>query len=200
MARLLLFAVALLVFVPAAQAKGPFQVCGASGCVELAPETQPWPVRQSLAPGTATLRAATPASYYMIRWAKARSVSGCPRPERCCSTSPGSPPLDGAADGGLNAAHCARHTRHQGHRPWQRSSRPHCLVQFLPATTAITDQPSSGGPRTRKRAQAPPASIARRASCRAAARASRTQLRTTRRRRSGSACAPCGSSPAPRAG
>ena len=68
MARLLLVAVVLLVFVPAAQAKGPFQVCGASGCVELAPETQPWPVRQSLAPGTATLRAATPASYYMIRW------------------------------------------------------------------------------------------------------------------------------------
>jgi hypothetical protein len=68
MARLLLVAVALLVFVPAAQAKGPFQVCGASGCAELAPETQPWPVRQSLAPGTSTHRAATPPSYYEIRW------------------------------------------------------------------------------------------------------------------------------------
>src|SRR5258705_4683243 len=68
MARLLLVALAILVFVPAAQAKGPFQVCGASGCAELAPETQAWPVRMSLAPGTATLQAAAPASYYVIRW------------------------------------------------------------------------------------------------------------------------------------
>ncbi len=68
MTRLLLLAVTVLVFVPAAQAKGPFQVCGASGCAELAPETAAWPVRMSIAPGTQTLRPATPASYFVIRW------------------------------------------------------------------------------------------------------------------------------------
>ena len=68
MARLLLLAVTVLVFVPAAQAKGPFQVCGASGCAELAPETAAWPVRMSIAPGTQTIRAAKPASYFVIRW------------------------------------------------------------------------------------------------------------------------------------
>src|SRR5207244_12650542 len=30
----------------------------------------------------------------------------------------------------------------KAHRPCHRTSRPHCLVQTLPATTAITDQPS----------------------------------------------------------
>ena len=68
MARLLLLAVTVLVLVPAAQAKGPFQVCGASGCAELAAETAAWPVRMSIAPGTPTLRAATPASYFVIHW------------------------------------------------------------------------------------------------------------------------------------
>src|SRR5207244_7611687 len=31
----------------------------------------------------------------------------------------------------------------KAHRPCHRTSRPHCLVQTLPATTAIIDQPST---------------------------------------------------------
>lgn len=67
MKRLLVLGVAALALVPAAQAKGPFQVCGSSGCAELAPETQA-AVRLSLPPGTATLPAVRPAPYFVIRW------------------------------------------------------------------------------------------------------------------------------------
>jgi hypothetical protein len=66
MVRALAIALFVLTFVPAAQAKGPFQVCGTSGCVELAPESQP-AIRLSVAPGTPSLPAAKPAPYFTVR-------------------------------------------------------------------------------------------------------------------------------------
>jgi hypothetical protein len=71
MRRRLVFAfVALaLVAVPSASAKGPFQVCGASGCAVLGPETQP-PVRMfGLPADTPAIAAPEPAPYYVIRFA-----------------------------------------------------------------------------------------------------------------------------------
>ena len=67
MSRLLFVAAAVLAFVPAAQAKGPFELCGASGCVELAPETSP-PSWLSAAAGARLLPAVGPAPYLRIRW------------------------------------------------------------------------------------------------------------------------------------
>src|SRR4051812_38692371 len=49
---------------------------------------------------------------------------------------------DAAPDGALHAAHCARLVRQHGHQPCHRPSRTHCLVQSLPETTGIVDQPS----------------------------------------------------------
>jgi hypothetical protein len=67
MVRALAIGALVLSFVPAAQAKGPVRVCGASGCVELAPEAQPaaW---LSLPSGTATLLTVRPSSYFTVRW------------------------------------------------------------------------------------------------------------------------------------
>jgi hypothetical protein len=58
-----------LAFVPAAAAKGPFQVCGSSGCAILSDETQ-LPLRLfGLPEGTATLDAPQPAPYYIVKFA-----------------------------------------------------------------------------------------------------------------------------------
>jgi hypothetical protein len=65
--RILLVLAAALVLAPAAAAKGPFQVCGASGCTELGPETQ-FPLRLTVAPSTQTLSTAAPAPYFTVRW------------------------------------------------------------------------------------------------------------------------------------
>jgi len=65
--RLLFLAAAVLAFVPAAQAKGPFELCGMSGCVELAPETSP-PSWLSTAAGARLLPAVGPAPYLRIQW------------------------------------------------------------------------------------------------------------------------------------
>jgi hypothetical protein len=67
MRRLLLVAVIALALPAAAHAKGPFQVCGPSGCVELSPETQA-AIRLGLAEGTPTLPAPAPAPYFTVRW------------------------------------------------------------------------------------------------------------------------------------
>ena len=68
MKRLLLVAVAALVAAPAAQAKGPTRVCGASGCLDLATEADTFggAIRMSLAPETQTLAAVAPAPYFLI--------------------------------------------------------------------------------------------------------------------------------------
>lgn len=58
-----------LVAVPSASAKGPFQVCGASACTILGPETQP-PIRLfGLPDGTATIVPPPPAPYYVVKFA-----------------------------------------------------------------------------------------------------------------------------------
>jgi hypothetical protein len=70
--RLLLVAFVVLAVAPAAQAKGPFQVCGASGCTVLAQEAQigAMPLRVfELPDGTAASGPAAPAPYYVIRFA-----------------------------------------------------------------------------------------------------------------------------------
>ncbi len=67
MRRLLVVFAVALVLPAAAQAKGPFHVCGASGCIELGPESQ-FAVRFSVATDTATLPAVAPAPYFTIRW------------------------------------------------------------------------------------------------------------------------------------
>lgn len=61
-----LVAAALLV-APSAFAKGPFEVCGASGCAVLAPETQ-LPVRLGVDAATATLAPVAPAPYFVVRF------------------------------------------------------------------------------------------------------------------------------------
>jgi hypothetical protein len=65
---LLLVLLAALVAVPSAAAKGPFQVCGATGCAELAPEAAP-PVRLG-ADATAAVGPVAPASYFVVRFAE----------------------------------------------------------------------------------------------------------------------------------
>jgi hypothetical protein len=68
MRRLLFVAAFVLVLPGAAQAKGPFQVCGASGCKALSPETQ-LPVRLGIEAGTQALTGVAPASYFTIGFA-----------------------------------------------------------------------------------------------------------------------------------
>jgi hypothetical protein len=68
MRRLFLVAVMALAAAPAAQAKGPFEVCGATACVELAPETAAFPVRLSLEPNTPQRLRVAPAPYFNVRW------------------------------------------------------------------------------------------------------------------------------------
>jgi hypothetical protein len=69
MKRLLVAAVVGLAFAPAAQAKGPLQICGASRCTLLGTEMQP-PVRiVGVDPSTTPLVAPpAPAPYYVIRF------------------------------------------------------------------------------------------------------------------------------------
>jgi hypothetical protein len=67
MKRLLLVAVAVLLFAPAAQAKGPVQVCGATGCADFATETAV-PAELFDGSASATLPAVGPAPYYTIRF------------------------------------------------------------------------------------------------------------------------------------
>jgi hypothetical protein len=68
MRRLLVVAAVALVLPAAAHAKGPFQVCGASGCVELASELQPFAIRLDLA-GTPQLPPSPPPGpYFTVRW------------------------------------------------------------------------------------------------------------------------------------
>jgi hypothetical protein len=58
-----------LAFVPSAAAKGPFQVCGSSGCATLSDETQT-PVRLfGVPPSTPTIAPPLPAPYFVIRFA-----------------------------------------------------------------------------------------------------------------------------------
>jgi hypothetical protein len=68
MKRLLALALLLLVVAPAAQAKGPTRICGASGCVDLASEADTFNgvMRMSLAEAAATLAAVRPAPYFRI--------------------------------------------------------------------------------------------------------------------------------------
>jgi hypothetical protein len=65
MRRLLVVAAVALVVPAAAAAKGPVQVCGATGCVELAPEASPvaW---LTLPPGT--VQTVRPSPYFRIGW------------------------------------------------------------------------------------------------------------------------------------
>jgi hypothetical protein len=68
MRRLLVVAALALVLPAAAHAKGPFQVCGASGCVLLGEETHP-PVRIiGVDPSTPAVAPARPAPYFVIRF------------------------------------------------------------------------------------------------------------------------------------
>jgi hypothetical protein len=70
--RLLFVAVMVLVLAPAAQAKGPFEVCGASGCTVLAEESQASEMPLNvfdLPDGTAAAGPAAPAPYYAIGFA-----------------------------------------------------------------------------------------------------------------------------------
>jgi hypothetical protein len=62
-------AAALLVVAPSALAKGPLQVCGASGCVELGPETDAGKWIGS-APGASSLAPPAPAPYFVVRFAE----------------------------------------------------------------------------------------------------------------------------------
>jgi hypothetical protein len=66
---LLLVLLAAFVAVPSAAAKGPFQVCGATGCTELGPETAP-PVRLGADAATAAVGPVAPASYFVVRFAE----------------------------------------------------------------------------------------------------------------------------------
>src|SRR5438067_1828036 len=57
-----------LVAAPSASAKGPFQICGSSGCTILGDETQP-PIRFGTDAPDPVADAAVPAPYYIIRFA-----------------------------------------------------------------------------------------------------------------------------------
>ncbi len=59
---------AALVVAPPALAKGPFEVCGASGCAVIAPETQ-LPIRLSVDAATPTVPPTAPAPYFVVRLA-----------------------------------------------------------------------------------------------------------------------------------
>src|SRR4051812_32020935 len=67
--KLLIVAAAVaLLFAPSALAKGPFQICGADACAQLAPETTP-PVRVfGLPASTPRVAPPAPAPYYVIRF------------------------------------------------------------------------------------------------------------------------------------
>jgi hypothetical protein len=60
---------AACVAVPSAAAKGPFQVCGATGCAELGPEAAP-PVRLGADAAAAVVGPVAPASYFVVRFAE----------------------------------------------------------------------------------------------------------------------------------
>jgi hypothetical protein len=68
MRRVLVVLALFLVAVPAASAKGPFQVCGASGCAVLGDEMQP-PVRLFGVPDGPTIATPAPAPYYVVKFA-----------------------------------------------------------------------------------------------------------------------------------
>jgi hypothetical protein len=66
----------VLAVAPAASAKGPFQICGASACAVLAPEGQP-PIRLfTVDPATPSASAPAPAPYFLIRFADQGSPLG----------------------------------------------------------------------------------------------------------------------------
>jgi hypothetical protein len=65
---------ALFVVAPSALAKGPLQVCGASGCVDLAPETETG--KWVSAPGGSSLAPPAPAPYFVLRFAEFGSSLG----------------------------------------------------------------------------------------------------------------------------
>lgn len=66
---LLLILLAACVAVPSAAAKGPFQVCGATGCAELGPEAAP-PVRLGADAAAAVVGPVAPVSYFVVRFAE----------------------------------------------------------------------------------------------------------------------------------
>jgi hypothetical protein len=63
-----LVAAAALAAAPAGRAKGPVQLCGASGCVDLAPETDAG--KWINAPGASSLAPPAPAPYFVVRFAE----------------------------------------------------------------------------------------------------------------------------------
>jgi hypothetical protein len=65
----LLVLLAAVFAVPSAAAKGPFQLCGATGCAELGPETAP-PVRLGADAAAAAVGPVAPASYFVVRFAE----------------------------------------------------------------------------------------------------------------------------------
>jgi len=69
-------ALAGLAVVPSALAKGPFQICGADACAQLAPETSP-PVRIfGLQPSIPRTAPPAPAPYFVIRFADVGGALG----------------------------------------------------------------------------------------------------------------------------
>jgi hypothetical protein len=69
-----LVAASALAAAPAGYAKGPLQVCGASGCVDLAPETETG--KWVSAPGESSLAPPAPAPYFVLRFAEFGSSLG----------------------------------------------------------------------------------------------------------------------------
>ena len=65
----LLVLLAALAAVPSAAAKGPFQVCGATGCAVLGLEAAP-PVRLGADAATAAVAPVAPAPYFVVRFAE----------------------------------------------------------------------------------------------------------------------------------
>jgi hypothetical protein len=70
MGRTLLLAVLVAAVVaPAGHAKGPLQVCGASGCATLGPEADA-PIWVANMPGASSLTPPAPAPYFVVRFAE----------------------------------------------------------------------------------------------------------------------------------
>jgi hypothetical protein len=67
MRRLLVLVALVLIAAPPASAKGPFQICGSSGCATLGDEAQP-PIRFGTDATDPAVAVAPPAPYFVIRF------------------------------------------------------------------------------------------------------------------------------------